>query len=322
MDACAALLSGRIQRIFKHLQRAWTGGTLEDRKPTYAPARPRRGLPLVQVSVLSIRRSRPMAARPRARRRVHACRPERPPSCPARAVSPDSCVGRPPRRRPAWCRRSAASAALEGAPMSGTRQRPTRTKPGRRTLCTPERVEAIVAVVEAGGTDADACAEAGIAPATFYGWVDRGENGEAPYSEFLEALSRARARRPPRGPPAVGRPPGLAGRRWRTFTTSKRANSQRRGGARPRPRLNSSKRERRWCGRFGPARRRAAHYCCRRTSSTRCPRSWRTGSGTSSRPAERPCCCARTSRRGVTPEEVARGEAPRSRSNAPADEPR
>jgi hypothetical protein len=80
--------------------------------------------------------------------------------------------------------------------MSGTRQRPTRTKPGRRTLCTPERVEAIVAVVEAGGTDADACAEAGIAPATFYGWVDRGENGEAPYSEFLEALSRARARRP------------------------------------------------------------------------------------------------------------------------------
>ena len=50
----------------------------------------------------------------------------------------------------------------------------------------------LIAALKTGATDRDVCAHVGIHPDTFYDWLRRGETGEAEYSEFSDAVTRAR----------------------------------------------------------------------------------------------------------------------------------
>jgi hypothetical protein len=61
----------------------------------------------------------------------------------------------------------------------------------RPTKLTPKVRDAILASIEAGAYAEQAARAAGIAPSTYYSWVERGEAREAPFSEFVDAL-RAR----------------------------------------------------------------------------------------------------------------------------------
>jgi hypothetical protein len=61
----------------------------------------------------------------------------------------------------------------------------------RPTKLTSEVRDAILASIEAGAYAEQAARAAGIAPSTFYAWRERGEAGEEPFLEFVEAL-RAR----------------------------------------------------------------------------------------------------------------------------------
>ena len=65
---------------------------------------------------------------------------------------------------------------------------------GRPTKLTPELQAAIVADVEAGNYGETAAALSGIDRATFYRWMAVGKNGEQPYRDFFDAITRARAK--------------------------------------------------------------------------------------------------------------------------------
>jgi hypothetical protein len=61
----------------------------------------------------------------------------------------------------------------------------------RPTKCTPEVLARILDAIGQGAWAEQAARAAGIAPSTYYSWIERGEAGEEPFSEFSEAL-RAR----------------------------------------------------------------------------------------------------------------------------------
>ena len=64
----------------------------------------------------------------------------------------------------------------------------------RPTKLTPESQEAIVVGINAGLTFRLSCARAGVNPATFYRWLEKGETANVRrYSEFCDAVSRAKA---------------------------------------------------------------------------------------------------------------------------------
>lgn len=65
---------------------------------------------------------------------------------------------------------------------------------GRPTKLTPEVHAAIVAAIEAGNFAETAAALAGVHRDTFFSWMDRGRRGEAPFSDFSDAVLRARAK--------------------------------------------------------------------------------------------------------------------------------
>ena len=67
---------------------------------------------------------------------------------------------------------------------------------GRRTLCTPDVTEAVVEVLEAGGTFEAAAAAVGVARHTLMNWMAKGEEGVTAYRDFFTAAARARERRP------------------------------------------------------------------------------------------------------------------------------
>ncbi|MGE3449086.1 MAG: transposase [Microbacteriaceae bacterium] len=67
---------------------------------------------------------------------------------------------------------------------------------GRRSKYSLDVQEVIVCAVEDGATDEQACEAAGISKPTLYTWILKGEDGRAPYRDFLDALTRARSRRP------------------------------------------------------------------------------------------------------------------------------
>lgn len=58
----------------------------------------------------------------------------------------------------------------------------------RPTKLTPAVRDAILASIEAGAYAEQAATAAGIAASTYYSWVARGEEGESPFSEFVDAL--------------------------------------------------------------------------------------------------------------------------------------
>jgi len=63
----------------------------------------------------------------------------------------------------------------------------------RKTLCTPERTKRISDFIRAGNYAEVACRVGGISEATYYNWLKRGDSGESPYTEFLEAIKEAEA---------------------------------------------------------------------------------------------------------------------------------
>lgn len=63
----------------------------------------------------------------------------------------------------------------------------------RPSKLTPAVQATVVDALRAGHYQEQAARLAGISPSTFYDWKDRGESGEQPYSEFLEAVEKARA---------------------------------------------------------------------------------------------------------------------------------
>ena len=66
---------------------------------------------------------------------------------------------------------------------------------GRPTKLTPEVRDRIIEALRAGNYQDAAAAYAGIGPATFYRWMERGRaaDAEPDYREFREAVERARA---------------------------------------------------------------------------------------------------------------------------------
>ena len=66
---------------------------------------------------------------------------------------------------------------------------------GRPTKCTPETIEQFCRMVSRGMPDGWAADALGIARSTVADWKVRGGNGEAPFSDFLEAYTRARHER-------------------------------------------------------------------------------------------------------------------------------
>jgi len=79
-------------------------------------------------------------------------------------------------------------------------------KVGRPTSLTPERMNSIVAMLEAGGYIEDACEAVGIDPRTYYNWLSRGRDeedrlaagvepseNETPFLQFFQAVRKANA---------------------------------------------------------------------------------------------------------------------------------
>lgn len=64
---------------------------------------------------------------------------------------------------------------------------------GRKTLCKPQLTNQICELLADSVSIRTACQIVGIAETTFHGWCVRGELGEAPYAEFLQRTTRARA---------------------------------------------------------------------------------------------------------------------------------
>lgn len=64
---------------------------------------------------------------------------------------------------------------------------------GRPTKLTPEVHKRIVDMVRAGNYPEIAAQAAGINSATYYRWMQKGEDGTAPYGEFREAVKEAQA---------------------------------------------------------------------------------------------------------------------------------
>ena len=64
---------------------------------------------------------------------------------------------------------------------------------GRPTKLTPELQEELLKALKGGTYVEDACAYVGIGVSTFYDWMRLGSLNEAPYSEFSEAVEKARA---------------------------------------------------------------------------------------------------------------------------------
>ncbi len=65
---------------------------------------------------------------------------------------------------------------------------------GRPTKLTPEVQATIVQVVEEGNYFETAAAIAGISKVTLYSWIEKGEAGDEPFAEFLNALKDAEAK--------------------------------------------------------------------------------------------------------------------------------
>ena len=62
---------------------------------------------------------------------------------------------------------------------------------GRPTDCTPEVIATIANAVRIGCTYRLACQAAGISHQTMINWRERGQAGERPYLDFVEALAQA-----------------------------------------------------------------------------------------------------------------------------------
>lgn len=63
----------------------------------------------------------------------------------------------------------------------------------RPTKLTPDVRDRVATMIRSGAYAEQAARAAGIAPSTYYSWLERGEGGERPFSEFSEAVKTAEA---------------------------------------------------------------------------------------------------------------------------------
>ena len=70
----------------------------------------------------------------------------------------------------------------------------TSNKVGRPVELTPMLKQEICDLLSDAVNLETACELVGIAKATYYNWRERGESGEEPFAEFLDAATRARAK--------------------------------------------------------------------------------------------------------------------------------
>jgi hypothetical protein len=68
----------------------------------------------------------------------------------------------------------------------------TKKKPGRKTLLNPELQREICYLLSQGVPVGATCDTVGITQATYHAWIAKGEEGRAPYREFVENTTRAR----------------------------------------------------------------------------------------------------------------------------------
>ena len=81
---------------------------------------------------------------------------------------------------------------MSDEPTTGGEGKQSGSRPvGRTPKLTPEVQEAVCRNLAGGCYIETACAMAGICQSTFFNWKQRGENGEEPYLQFLEAVTRA-----------------------------------------------------------------------------------------------------------------------------------
>lgn len=64
---------------------------------------------------------------------------------------------------------------------------------GRKTILNPQLQSRIVEGLRLGNYVEDVCKAVGISKQTYYDWRKKGENGESPYVEFLDAVEEAEA---------------------------------------------------------------------------------------------------------------------------------
>jgi hypothetical protein len=64
---------------------------------------------------------------------------------------------------------------------------------GRKTLCKPQLTNQICELLADSVSIRTTCQIVGVAETTFHAWCVRGELGDAPYAEFLQRTTRARA---------------------------------------------------------------------------------------------------------------------------------
>ncbi len=64
----------------------------------------------------------------------------------------------------------------------------------RPTKLTPDVRDRIATMIRSGAYAEQAARAAGIAPSTYYSWLERGESGERPFSEFSETIKTAEAK--------------------------------------------------------------------------------------------------------------------------------
>lgn len=63
----------------------------------------------------------------------------------------------------------------------------------RETDITPELTARVCKALKLPITRRSACARAGISKSAFYEWLAKGEKGEQPYADFLDAVTHAEA---------------------------------------------------------------------------------------------------------------------------------
>ena len=68
----------------------------------------------------------------------------------------------------------------------------TTEKPGRKTLLNAELQREICYLLSQGVPVGATCDTVGITQATYHAWIAKGEEGRAPYREFVEGTTRAR----------------------------------------------------------------------------------------------------------------------------------
>jgi hypothetical protein len=65
-------------------------------------------------------------------------------------------------------------------------------RPGRRTLCTPEKTKELCKFISGACTIKTSCEACGVSEKSFHEWIARAAAGEQPFAQFCEALTRAK----------------------------------------------------------------------------------------------------------------------------------